>query len=108
MIESAMDAHGLKFVLVPDASAARRVRRLIAERGACSGVVVGSWTELVDWARSAYLVAVRKRSFRSDGVDGKSGEIGGIPPSPQPSPSRERGSELLSSASREGEFLDED
>ncbi len=45
-----------RFLLVPDGSAARRVRRLIAEQGACSGVVVGSWPELLEWARRAYLV----------------------------------------------------
>ena len=43
-------------LLVPDAGAARRVRRLIAERGACSGVVVGAWPELIEWARRAYLL----------------------------------------------------
>ena len=48
----------LRFLLVPDAGAARRVRRLIAERGACSGVVVGAWPELVEWARRAYLLPV--------------------------------------------------
>ncbi len=42
--------------MVPDGSAARRVRRLIVERGACSGVVVGSWSELIEHARRAYLV----------------------------------------------------
>ena len=46
----------LQFLLVPDAGAARRVRRLIAERSACSGVVVGSWPELIEWARRAYLI----------------------------------------------------
>ncbi len=51
--------HGqvLKFLLVPDVAAARRVRRLIVARGACSGVVVGTWPELLEWARRAYLVA---------------------------------------------------
>lgn len=48
----------LKFLLVPDSSAARRVRRLIAEQGAGSGVIVGSWPELLDWARRAYLLPV--------------------------------------------------
>ena len=46
----------LQFLLVPDAGAARRVRRLIAERGACTGVVVGTWSELIEWARRTYLV----------------------------------------------------
>ena len=46
----------LTFLLVPDASAARRVRRLVAERGACSGMLVGSWGGLVDAGQRAYLV----------------------------------------------------
>ena len=46
----------LQFLLVPDAGAARRVRRLIAEQGACTGVVVGTWPELVEWARRSYLL----------------------------------------------------
>ena len=32
------------------------MRRLVAEQGACSGVVVGSWPELVEWTRRSYLV----------------------------------------------------
>jgi ATP-dependent helicase/nuclease subunit B len=48
----------LTFLLVPDASAARRVRRMIAERGACSGLLVGSWAGLIDAARRAYLAPV--------------------------------------------------
>ena len=46
----------LRFLLVPDAGAARRVRRRVAERGACGGVVVGTWPELVEWSRGAYLL----------------------------------------------------
>jgi hypothetical protein len=42
--------------LVPDAGAARRVRRLVVERCACDGVVVGTWCELIEWARRAYLL----------------------------------------------------
>lgn len=45
----------LRFLLVPDGSAARRVRRLVAEHGAHPGVVVGSWPELVEWARRSRL-----------------------------------------------------
>jgi ATP-dependent helicase/nuclease subunit B len=41
----------LRFLLVPDGGAARRVRRLVAEHGAHPGVVVGSWPELVEWVR---------------------------------------------------------
>ena len=49
-----MHEQALRFLLVPDGSAARPVRRLMAEPGACSGVVVGSWPELVGWVRRAY------------------------------------------------------
>ena len=46
----------LQFHLVPDKAAARRVRRAVASRGACAGTVVGTWGELVDQARKAYLL----------------------------------------------------
>jgi hypothetical protein len=46
----------LQFLLVPDKAAARSVRRAIASRGACAGTVVGTWGELVDQARRAYLL----------------------------------------------------
>jgi RecB family exonuclease len=46
----------LHFLLVPDKAAARRVRRAVASRGACAGTVVGTWGELVDQARRAYLI----------------------------------------------------
>ena len=46
----------LHFLLVPDKAAARRVRRAIASRDACAGTVVGTWGELVDQARRAYLL----------------------------------------------------
>ena len=46
----------LKFLLVPDSSAARRIRRIIAEPGGCSGVVAGSWPELMEWAWRVYLL----------------------------------------------------
>jgi len=55
----------LQFLLVPDTGAARRVRRLVAEEGACLGVVVGSWPELIEWARHAYLLAVPSSNFEA-------------------------------------------
>ena len=55
----------LQFLLVPDGSAGRRVRRVIAEQGARSGVVVGTWPELVEWARRAYLLPTTKASADS-------------------------------------------
>ena len=51
-----MDPKRLMFLLVPDGSAARRVRRLVAARGGRTGLLVGSWPELIDWARRGYLV----------------------------------------------------
>ncbi len=45
----------LDFLLVPDSGAARRLRRALASTGALSGVVVGTWPELLLRARSYYL-----------------------------------------------------
>ncbi len=50
-----MSRQTLQYLLVPDASAARRLRRILAERSARSGVVVGTWSELMEWACRAYL-----------------------------------------------------
>ncbi len=51
-----MNGCALKLLLVPDGSAARRLRRILAQRSARSGVVVGTWSELMEWACRAYLV----------------------------------------------------
>ena len=48
----------MTFLLLPDASAARRVRRLVAARGPCSGWLVGSWGGLIDAVQRAYLAPV--------------------------------------------------
>ena len=45
----------LHFLLVPDESAARRVRRAIAEATGRSGIIVGTWQELVRRAQQAYF-----------------------------------------------------
>lgn len=50
----------IQFVLVPDASAARRLRRIIAENASQSDVVVGTWQELIAQAETAYLIAKSK------------------------------------------------
>jgi len=47
---------GIRFLLVPDRSAARRVRRVVAEDGGRLGVVVGGFPELLDLARDAFLL----------------------------------------------------
>ena len=46
----------VQFLLVPDSSAARRMRRSIAEASACQGIVVGTWMELVEHASRVYLI----------------------------------------------------
>ena len=51
-----MISQTLQYLLVPDSSAARRVRRALVENGACSGIVVGTWPELVECTRNAYLI----------------------------------------------------
>ncbi|GEM_PF-6920507 len=56
----------LKFLLVPDASTARRLRRILAERSVFSSFVVGTWTELVEWACRAYLVPMAIKNYDSD------------------------------------------
>ena len=54
-----MPQHVIQFLLVPDSSAARRVRRAIAVVGARAGVQVGTWIELLELAQRAYLIADR-------------------------------------------------
>ena len=46
----------LEFLLVPDGGAARRVRRALTTGGARSGVMVGTWSELLNRARENYCV----------------------------------------------------
>lgn len=46
----------IHFFLFPDRSSARRVRRLVAEQRGAIGLVVGTWPELLDQARKAYLL----------------------------------------------------
>ena len=54
--DTRVNGRPLRFLLVPDGSAARRLRRVLAEQGAISGLVVGMWPELMEWACRAYLV----------------------------------------------------
>jgi len=53
----------LQFLLVPDSSAVRRARRALVENGACSGVVIGSWPELIEYARNAYLIPIQNGNW---------------------------------------------
>ena len=48
----------LQFLLVPDASAGRRLRRTLATTGARSGIAVGTWHDLLNRAREAYFIPV--------------------------------------------------
>ena len=47
----------IHFVLVPDGSAARRLRRMLATQAPCQGILVGTWPELIEQAKSAYLLS---------------------------------------------------
>lgn len=51
-----MSNQKIQFLLVPDSSSARRVRRLLVEESARTGVLVGTWVELLEYARKAYLL----------------------------------------------------
>ncbi|MCU7910164.1 MAG: PD-(D/E)XK nuclease family protein [Candidatus Thiodiazotropha sp. (ex Lucinoma aequizonata)] len=53
----------LQFLLVPDSSVARRARRALVANGACSGIVVGTWPELVEYARNAYVIPTRNGNW---------------------------------------------
>ena len=44
------------FLLTRDATSARRVRRVLAERSATTNVIVGEWLTLIEHARAAYLI----------------------------------------------------
>jgi ATP-dependent helicase/nuclease subunit B len=44
------------FLLTPDTTSARRVRRMLAERSATANVIVGEWSTLIEHARAAYLI----------------------------------------------------
>jgi ATP-dependent helicase/nuclease subunit B len=44
------------FLLTPDATSARRLRRTTAEHGATTSVVVGEWRSFIEHARASYLI----------------------------------------------------
>ena len=46
----------IKFILASDSSAARRLRRIIATQTPCMGVQIGTWSELIEQSRRAYLI----------------------------------------------------
>ena len=47
----------IHILLVPDGSAARRLRRMLATQAPCQGILVGTWPELIEQAKSAYLTS---------------------------------------------------
>ena len=55
----------IQFLLVPDGGAARRLRRILATQSPSMGVVVGTWPELVEQARSAYLIPTQVSDWKS-------------------------------------------
>ena len=46
----------IRFLLVPDGNAARRLRRLLATQSPWQGILIGTWPELIEQAKSAYLI----------------------------------------------------
>ena len=53
----------IKFILTPDSSAARRLRRIIATQTPCMGVQIGTWSELIEQSRNAYLIPKRSNDW---------------------------------------------
>lgn len=48
----------VQFILVPDGSAARRSRRMFATQFPCQGTLIGTRPELIEQAKSAYLISL--------------------------------------------------
>ncbi len=46
----------LQYLLVPDSSAGRRLRRILATTRARSGIAIGTWHDLLNRAREAYFI----------------------------------------------------
>ena len=54
----------IHFILVPDGSAARRLRRMLATQSPCQGILVGTWPELIEQAKSAYLISPQASDWK--------------------------------------------
>ena len=52
-----------QFLLAPDSSAARRVRRTLTKNSGRSGLIVGTWPELVENARTNYLLTAANNDW---------------------------------------------
>ena len=55
----------IQFLLVPDGSAARRLRRILATQSPSMGIAVGTWPELIEQAKSAYVIAPQVSDWKS-------------------------------------------
>ena len=55
----------IHFILVPDGSAARRLRRMLATQSPCQGILVGTWPELIDQAKDAYLISPQTGDWKT-------------------------------------------
>ena len=55
----------IQFLLVPDGSAARRLRRMLATQSPSMGIVVGAWPELIEQAKSAYIISPQASDWKS-------------------------------------------
>ncbi|QXE85553.1 PD-(D/E)XK nuclease family protein [Geomonas nitrogeniifigens] len=66
----------LHFFLFPDRTSARAARRAVAEHGGAAGLVVGTWQELLERAREAYLLP-EPRSPWQDALESAAGELSG-------------------------------
>lgn len=53
----------IHFLLVPDRAAARKVRRAIAEESPRLGVLVGTWSALLEYARTSCLLPTIQQDF---------------------------------------------
>jgi hypothetical protein len=58
-----MSSEVLTFHLCPDRAAARRLRRVLAEGGVGFNVAVGTWTDLLERTRQAYLVPAHRQDW---------------------------------------------
>ena len=54
----------IHFILVPDSSAARRLRRILATQSPCQGILIGTWPELIEQAKSTYLIALHASDWK--------------------------------------------
>ena len=54
----------IHFILVPDGSATRRLRRMLATQSPCQGILIGTWPELIEQAKSSYLISMHVSDWK--------------------------------------------